>query len=66
MKTLCILYAVCDFAGMLWTGYHSLLLIVSFWLALTVFYALASHAQHQRARKHRDALLRAIRQEARE
>lgn len=62
MKTMCLLYAVGDFAGMVWTGYHSLFTIASFWLALALLYALASHAQHQRTRKHYDTLMRAMRE----
>ena len=65
MKTACLLYAVADFTGMLWTGYHPPLLIVSFWFALLLFYSLASHAQRKRARKHREALWRSW-QEVRE
>ena len=65
MKTVLLLYGIGDFAGMLWTGYHSLFTILSFWVALALFYALASHAQHQRARKHRHAVLQAMREEQR-
>jgi membrane protein implicated in regulation of membrane protease activity len=64
MKTVCLLYAMGDFVGMLWTGYHSLLTIASFWLALVVFHFLASHAQHKRAlkRKHRQTVERVMRE----
>ena len=34
MKTVLLLYSVGVFAGMLWTGYHTLFTIVSFWVAL--------------------------------
>ena len=59
MKTALLLYSVGDFAGMLWTGYHPLALIVSFWVALALFYALASWSQSKRhVRKYQRTLLR--------
>jgi hypothetical protein len=63
MKIACLLYALADFAGMLWTGYHSLFLIVSFWLALVVFYALASWSHYRGTRKYRHILRRAMQRE---
>lgn len=59
MKTVLLLYSIGDFAGMLWTGYHPLVLIVSFWLALALFYALASWSQSKRhVRKYQRTLLK--------
>jgi hypothetical protein len=59
MKTVCLLYGIGDFAGMLWTGYHPLVLIVSFWLALALFYVLASWSQSKRhVRKYQRTLVR--------
>ncbi len=59
MKTALLLYSAGDFAGMLWTGYHPLVLIVSFWLALALFYALASWSQSKRhVRRYQRTLVR--------
>ena len=65
VKIVCLLYSVGDFTGMLWTGYHPLALIVSFWLALVLFYALMSYSHYQRTRKYRHIVRRAMQQEKR-
>ena len=58
MKYVFLLYSMIDFAGMLWTGYHSLLTILSFWLALALFYVLASWSHRKRvARKYQRKLM---------
>ena len=49
MKTICLLYSIADFAGMLATGYHSLVTIASFWMSLALFYVLASWSHRKRA-----------------
>jgi uncharacterized membrane protein YccF (DUF307 family) len=59
MKTVLLLYGMGNFAGMLWTGSHSLFTIVSFWVALALFYALASWSQSKRhVRKYQRTILR--------
>jgi hypothetical protein len=49
MKTICLLYSIVDFVGMLATGYHSLVTIASFWVSLALFYVLASWSHRKRA-----------------
>jgi hypothetical protein len=59
MKTVLLLYSIADFAGMLWTGYHSLFTIISFWVVLVLFYALASRSHSKRqVRKYQRTLLK--------
>lgn len=46
-----LLYSVGDFAGMLWTGYHNLFTIASFWASLVLFFALFQALAPLRRRK---------------
>ena len=60
-----LLYSIADFIGMLWTGYHSLVTIASFWVALALCYAWASWLQRKRTRAYRHVVRRAMREERR-
>lgn len=53
MKIVLLLYSIVTFAGMLWTGYHPLALVVSFWAALALFYALECWKHYLRIRRYR-------------
>ena len=52
---LLLLYSIGDFTGMMWTGYHNLFTIASFWGSLALCFALfqvcASMRRNKRNRR---------------